>query len=339
MPQSSQSVYELRRIRNSSDRSLVKALKIYFQNIDPLIRTDPDDIIHWLDIYNERFKDRFYIVTLYLNDVMVGYGQFTFCKEERLVFIDYMAIEESSRKNNTFYEFVEKIKDFFIEENIQYNYIVTEVGYYKEKKELTEVGKNLIRLLKMTGFGVIKMAYYQPMLGKKNFETEIGGLLMIHTANDSKTLKLETFFNLIDTIYIKIYKRWHDEFLNEQEQLEYSVRLSELKKKIESSAKNKQEIEINGYPNFLPVSQTAMSSSNYVRIAKLVGVFLIFSVLATLIGSLVLWLRKKYNLGADSISLISVGSLIVIVLASRIFYRSEHESLTSAIEKIFKLFN
>ena len=149
----SQSIYELKRIKNSTDRSLVKALRIYFQNVDPLIRTAPDDIIHWLDRYNERFQDRFYIVALYLNDIMIGYGQFTYFKAEKLVFIDYMAIEKNSRKNNTFYEFVEKIKDFFIEEDIDYNYIITEVGYYKDKKELTEVGRNLIRLLKMTQIG------------------------------------------------------------------------------------------------------------------------------------------------------------------------------------------
>jgi hypothetical protein len=33
------------------------------------------------------------------------------------------------------------------------------VGYYKENNVPTEITRNLIRLLKMSGFGVIKMTY------------------------------------------------------------------------------------------------------------------------------------------------------------------------------------
>jgi len=340
MPPLSQSVYELRRIKNSTDKSLGKALKIYFQNVDPLIRTATNEIIHWLDRYNERFQDRFYIVALYLNDVLIGYGQFTYFKEERIVFIDYMAIEKNSRKNNTFYEFVEKIKDFFIEEDVEYNYIVTEVGYYKDKKELTEVGRNLIRLLKMTGFGVIKMNYFQPMLGKKNYETEIGGVLMIHTANDSKTLKLETFFQIIDAIYYKNYKRWYDEFLNEQEQLEYGSRLIELREKIKLFAKKKKEIEINGYAHLSPLNQASTApSSKYVRSVKVFGVFLIFGLLSIGIGCIVLLLKRKYDLDTEAITFISLFSLAIITFISMVFYNSKNESMSSALEKIIKLFS
>lgn len=334
-----QSVYELKRIKSSTDKSLGKALNIYFQNIDPLIRTATKEIIHWLDHYNERFQDRFYLIALYLNDVMIGYGQFTYFKEEGIVFMDYLAIEKNSRKNNTFYEFVEKIKDFFIDEGVEFNYIVTEVGYYKEKKELTEVGRNLIRLLKMTGFGVIKMEYFQPMLGKKNYETEIGAVLMIYTANDLKVLKLETFFLLIDTIYYKNYQRWYDEFLNEKERVEYGSRLQELRGKIEISAKKKQVIEINGYANLLPMNQSNTRSSNYVRSAKVFGVFLIFILLSIGIGSIVLLLKKKYNLDANAITFISLCSLIIIIFISTVFYKSKNESMSSAIERILKIFS
>ncbi|HLA58247.1 MAG TPA: hypothetical protein VK622_05785 [Puia sp.] len=339
MPTPSQSVYELRRIKNSTDRSLREALKIYFQNVDPLIRTNTNEIIHWLDRYNEKFQDRFYIVALHLNDSMIGYGQFTYFKEEKLVFIDYMAIEKNSRKNNTFYEFVDKVKDFFINEDVEYNYIVTEVGYYKDGKELTEVGRNLIRLLKMTGFGVIKMNYFQPMLGKKNYETEIGGVLMIYTENGSKTLKLETFLQIIDTIYYKNYKRWYDDFLNEQEQLEYGSRLLELRERIRLFAKKKPEIEINGYVHLTPVNLAPTPSSNYIRLAKVLSVFIIFTILSVGIGGLVLWLRKKYNIDGSYISFISVCSLVIIIFISRVFYKNKNESISGVIEKIFNIFN
>lgn len=251
-----------------------------------------------------------------------------------------MAIEEGSRKHGAFYVFIDKIKDFFINENVEYNYIVTEVGYYKDKKELTEVGRNLIRLLKMTGFGVIKMNYFQPMLGKKNYETEIGGVLMIYTANDSKTLKLETFFQIIDTIYYKNYKRWYDEFLDEQEQLEYGYRLIELREKISGFAKKKHEIEINGYAHLTTINQASTTStSKYVRSAKVLGVLLIFTLLSIAIGFIVVWLKNKFNLDIDTIKFISIFALALIIFISTLFYNSKNESVSSGIEKIFKLFN
>jgi hypothetical protein len=334
-----QSVYELKRIKSSSDKSLGKALNIYSQNIDPLIRTDTREILYWLDNYNTWFNDRFYLVALYLNDKVIGYGQFVYFQEEKIVFIDYLAIEKNSRKNNTFYEFIEKIKDFFIEEHIEYNYIVTEVGYYKQTKEPTEVAKNLIRLLKMTGFGVIKMPYFQPMLGKMNYETEVGAVLMIYTSNDLKTLKMKTFLLLIDTIYYKHYKRWYDKFLDEKSHAEYVSRLRELKQKIELSARKKLEVEINGYANLFPTSQSITSSSNYVRTAKVLGVFIVFILLSIGIGSIVLFLKKKYELDADAIKFIALCSLVIIFLLSTIFYKSKNEFLSGVIERFLKLFN
>lgn len=334
-----QSLYELKRIRNSRDKSIGRALKIYSENINPLIRTDSREILHWLDRYNEKFDDRFYIVALYLNGNMIGYSQFVYFIREKLVFIDYLAIEENCRKNNTFYEFIEKIKDFFAEEGVEYNYIITEVGYYKEKTEPTEVAKNLIRLLKMIGFGVIKMAYFQPMLGKRNYETEIAGILMVYTPGNLKVLRLETFYLLINTIYYKNYRRWYEEFQNEEERKEYEIHLNNLRGKIELTAKNSKLIEINGHTNFLPVSQYNKSSPSYVRLAKVLGVLLVFIILSFVFGGLVVFLKRKYELDADMIKLVSFCSLLVIAALSTIFYKSKSDSLTNAIERIMKHFN
>lgn len=333
-----QSVYELRQIRSSSDRNITKALNVYSKNIDPLIRTDTREILYWIDRYNQQFSDRFYIVALYLNEVVIGYAQFAYFREEKLVFIDYVAIEKENRKNNTFYEFIEKIKDFFIEEGIEYNYIVTEVGYYKENKEPTEVTKNLIRLLKMTGFGVVKMTYYQPMLGKLNYETELSTVLMLYTANEVKRIKIETFLLIIDTIYYKHYKRWYDRFLNEKEQVEYVSRLKELKSRIEQNLHKRDHIEINGYANLYTTNLPAKESSKYVRLAKILGVCAVFIALSIAVGSGVLFVKKKYDLDQDAIKFIAFFSLATVVFFTTLFYRSKNESIYSAIEKVIKIF-
>lgn len=333
-----QTIYDLKKIKNSSDRHLTRALSIYSQNIDPLIRTDTREIIYWLDRYNRKFTDKFYIVGLYLNDVIIGYGQFVYFVEEKIVFIDYLAIEKQSRKNNTFYEFTDKIKEFLAEENLHYTYILTEVGYYKENNEPTEVTRNLIRLLKMSGFGVVKMDYFQPMLGKNNYETELSTILMLYTENDVKRIKKETFLLIIDTIYFKHYKRWYDAFFQDKEHALYISRLDDLKKKIELQIKKKEFIEINGYANLFSSRETTVHQKNYVKVAKLVAALIVFALFSMLIGVIVVFVKRRYNLDQDSLQFITYVSLILVIGLSALFYKNKNESFSEVVERVIRLF-
>ncbi|MES2003136.1 MAG: GNAT family N-acetyltransferase [Bacteroidota bacterium] len=333
-----QSTYDLRRIKSSTDRHITKALSIYSQNIDPLIRTDTREILYWLDNYNQHFTDRFYLVGLFLNDTIVGYAQFAYFKEERIIFIDYLAIDKQYRKNNTFYEFLEKLKEFFAEESLYHTYIIAEVGYYKENNVPTEITRNLIRLLKMSGFGVIKMTYYQPMLGRHNYETELSTILMLYTANDIKQIKKETYGLILDTIYYKHYKRWYDKFLSDKEQAIYITRLEQLRSKIEDNMKRKEYIEINGYASLFVTPNTAAAPKNYLKVAKLIAVAVIFAVISIGFGSIVFFAKKKFNLDSDSIKLISIFSLISVVFITSVLYNSKSESFIDTIERLIKLF-
>lgn len=171
--------YELRQIKDSRDKDLTRALSIYSQNIESIQRTDVREIIYWLDNYNYKFKDRFFILGFYLNNEIIGYSQFVYFEDEKIIAIDYIVIEEIKRRNNTFYQFLEEIRNFLNQENIHFDYLVAEVGYFDETKSPTEKSRSLIRLLKMSGFGVVKAKYFQPMLGKNNFESELMCILMV----------------------------------------------------------------------------------------------------------------------------------------------------------------
>ncbi len=104
----------------------MKALKLYSENIDPALRTDTKEIMHWLDKYNRKFEDSFYIVGLYLNDLLIGFSEIAYFLKEKLVIVDYLVIDKAFRKNNTFYQFIIEIEDFIRDENLEFNYIVAE---------------------------------------------------------------------------------------------------------------------------------------------------------------------------------------------------------------------
>ena len=333
-----QSTYDLKWIKSSSDKYLTKALSIYVQNIDPLIRTDTREIHFWLDRYNQKFTDKFFVVALLLNEEIVGYCQFVFFRDEKLVFIDYMAIEKQHRRNNTFYEFIEKIKEFLTQENIEYNYVITEVGYYKEKNVPTEVTRNLIRLLKMSGFGVIKTDYYQPMLGKENHETEIGTILMLFTSSEVKQIKKETFLIFIKTIYFKHYKRWYDNLLNDFEQAEYVKRLNELKEKIEILVQKKDVVEINGYSNLFTSHDVPTRPKKFVGLAKAIAVILSFFIVATLMGGIVIFVKQQFGIDQETLKFIAIISVIILAFIVMMVYKSKNEPFTDLIERIIKSF-
>lgn len=331
------SVYEIKRFKTSQDKYLTKALDIYHKNIEPVLRTNTNEILYWLDNYNNQYTDRFYLLGFFLNDELIGFTQIAYFVDEKLVFVDYIVIDKLYRRNNTFYELVESIRTFTTEQNLEFNYIVGEVGYLNENKEPSETTRNLIRLLKMSGFGVVKTPYYQPMLGKNNFESELQSVLMIYTSSEVKKIKKETFLFIIETIYYKHYKRWFDKFFTEKEQSSYNERLTKLLLKIELDIKKKDFVEINGYSHLYSSQNQTTSSHKYVRLAKVLGLLIVFLVLATLIGAIVVYLKTRFSLEEKELTFISIASFILLFVLLRVFYVNKGDSIMEIIERVIKI--
>lgn len=326
-------IYELRRIKNSNDKHLTKALYIYSQNIDPLLRTDTREIIYWLDNYNNTYKDRFFLLGLFLNNELIGYSQLAHFIDEKMIFIDYIVIDQNFRKNNTFYEFVEQIREYLYQEGFDFNFVVGEVGYFIDNKEPTEQSKMLIRLLKMSGFGVVKSRYFQPMLGKNNFESEVLTVLMIYIPNDVKKIKKETFLLIIETIYYRHYKRWYDKFFTETEQSNYNNRLNNLFALISSDVKKKSYIEINGYANLYTSIDKRIAKRSYNKVAKLVTIISLFVLFSLIVAFIVLYLKKSFGVTEQTIALISISALVLLIIVLRIFFSSKDLSLSEIVEE------
>ncbi|UAY53232.1 hypothetical protein [Ferruginibacter albus] len=327
-------LYELKRFKNSNDGDLTKALNMYSQNIEPFLRTDTREIIYWLDKYPQKFNDQFIIFGLYLNNDLVGFAQIAYFIEQKIIFVDYIVILREFRKNNTFFEFVEEIRDYLVMKNFQFDYILAEVGGFDDNKEPTNATRNLIRLLKMTGFGVIKTNYYHPRLGKINYESELQSVLMLYTLNEIKTIKKETFFLFLDTIYFNHYKRWYDAFLDEKERAKYGSSLIKLKEKSEENLKKKDIIQINGYTNIYTSTASTSGQKSYEKFAKMLAVVILFIILLVSFGIIHTIVKNKYGIDVNAqlyIVLVSTFSLLFILLFIR---ESKTKSITSIIESV-----
>jgi membrane protein YdbS with pleckstrin-like domain len=90
--------------------------------------------------------------------------------------------------------------------------------------------------------------------------------------------------------------------------------------------KRKEYVEINGYASLFVTPNTAAAPKNYLKVAKLIAVTVIFAVISIGFGSIVFFAKKKFDLDSDSIKLISIFSLISIVFITSVLYKSKSES-------------
>lgn len=327
------STYEIKRFKNSKNVEFLKALKLYSENIEPTFRTDTKEIMFWVENFHSKYEDYFFVLGFYLNETLIGFTELAYFINEKLVIVDYLVIDKNFRKNNTFYEFINKIEEFLLHENLMIDFIVAEVGCYFENTEPPEASKNIIRLLKMSRFGVVKCKYYVPRLGLNNYESEMIAVLMLYSPDKITQIKKETFLKIINAIYYKYYFRWYDIFLKENESKDYKNMLDTLMTRIKKNINKTETIEINGYSNVFSVN---LNDSKFFKLKKGIKIltFLMIFVICVLgIGSLSLFIQNKFGIDVNSQTSIFTFSIIVVLLISSIIFEKKSNFFSNLLEK------
>ena len=331
------SSYEIRHLRNTNNTDLVKALELYSHNIEPALRTATKEIMYWVDRYNKRFEDSFFLLGLYLNDVLIGFSELAYFLQEKTVIVDYVIIDKPFRKLGAFYQFVHEIEEFLQESGIIFDYVVAEIGYYNEKLEPPAKSKNMIRLLKMAGFCVAKCTYYTPRLGIYNHESEMKSVLMIYTLDETKKIKKETFLQIVNAIYFKYNQRWYDAFLNEEQKIEYQKGLNKLLSKIENGIAKKEFIEMNGYGHlFHAESKNRKTILGYNKLLKIITGIFTFVLCFILVTGIYLFLKLKYGIDSSALSTIFYTSLFLVAFLFAVLFEKKSNTFLKIIEKILK---
>jgi hypothetical protein len=248
------SEYRMKRFLRSTDRGFADALRVYTKSFPPSLKTNSNEIAFWLDNYS-RFTDVFMIFGFYANDRVIGFSEIAFFRDEKLLVVDYIAIEESYRKNNVFMEFSEHLRLAIDSEGIDFDYVVAEVGYLSDTEQPSEYSRSLIRLLKFMGFGIVKAPYYQPQLGLTNFESKMEAVLMVSTMTLTPVRKLqaETYLSFVHAIYYKHYLRWYSMY--ESSALQYEALIDDLYAKVRLRTRGKESFEVNGHGDSMQASR------------------------------------------------------------------------------------
>lgn len=259
--------YRLKRFTSATDPGFSDALAIYVRCIPPSLRTDTNEIAYWVENYSRTYEDKFLVYGLYANREVAGYAQLAYFQTERLLVADYLVTDPKYRKHNVFFEFSEHLRTALTRDVGEVDYTVVELGYVESGGRLTDHGKVLVRLLKISGFGVVKAEYHQPQLGMSNHESEMRAVLMISAGNLFKisTLKTETYLRIVHAIYYKHYLRWYSIYTDQQS--DYEKKLNRLYAAIKASTSKEKSVQVNGHQTVEKGESTVSQGTSDFRFA------------------------------------------------------------------------
>ncbi|QHI37178.1 hypothetical protein IMCC3317_25560 [Kordia antarctica] len=331
------SSYQLKRIKKSSDDSIIESLIIYSDNIEPQLRTDSNQILYWLDNYSKNFDDSFYVLNFYLNNKIIGYSQLTHFVDEKIIFVDYIVLDPLYRRNNTFYEFLEQIRYFLSRYVITYDYIFAEVGSFFNETQLSNKSRNIVRLLKLSGFKVIKAKYYHPSLASKISNQSFKSVLMVHTGSSMKSISKEAYLKIIEVIYFKHYLRWYSRFLIDKDLSDYTLGINDIFEKTKLDLKSKKQVDINGYSEVLNFKPNINRNHNIKSILQWLAMIIIFIILVLFFAVLHIIAKDKFKIETDAQYYIILFPLILIVTIVAIFSENKNNKIAKLLSKLFNI--
>ncbi|BFI95494.1 MAG: hypothetical protein RSP_10040 [Rhodanobacter sp.] len=328
MPVDYSAKYSIKEIESTSDRAYVGAISIYASHTLPALRTDTNEIGHWLNHYNKTFDDHFHILAFYVNRDLAGFCELVYLKEINIIVIDYITIDEKYRGGlNVFFEFAEHVKAFIRRNHPTFDYIAVEVAPLKDDAE-ARYGLTLMRLLKMLGFGVVDATYIQPQLGQTNLESELQGALLLYPKPINGSLPRGGYLKLVHSIYYQHYVRWYGVH-GEKYQSEYKSSVDRLYRKIEAQVK-RESVVVNGLRHFPEKSSPVNIKEKSLPIKELLfPITLILTWLATF-----LTLRAIFKI---SVPLMALSLLLVTFLYLALASVSDKRA-TPALKELSKVF-
>lgn len=313
------STYKLKRFRTARDPDFAAALLLYVRNTPPPVRTDTNEITHWLENFTRQFGDPFYVFGFYRDGQLVGFAEAAYLTEEHLVVFDYLVIDELNRRNNVFFEFVDHLKRYVESEHPEYRYGVVEACYGPGQEVPSQECALLTRLLKVQGFRVIRAPYYQPRMTLEDAESEMRGDLLIWSPTPIDSLKTETYLGLVRAIYYRYYLPWQSIIPAEEE--EYRAHLQHLYSRMEREIGRKKTILVNGHKMVLRTEAQKPIMTVH-RIVGFAGQALLLVVLLT---AALLGLKFGFHLSNSAFATIYGLAIVSFVTVAAIVSREARE--------------
>lgn len=325
--------YALRRFSHSTDPDFRSALGIYVTNITPDSRTNSNEITYWLDRYKKEYRDELCVCGFYLENKIIGFTEFVFFKEDRLIVFDYLVLHKSYRTHGEYYQFTKMIQNWVDEQGFEFDFAVAEVSYESSNAVPSERSVLLVELFKQMGFSVAACCHYQAPLGLDNPQSDMRAHLLITTRERINSVKRETLLSIVNTIYFKHNERWYQPLLDNPEKYHdlLAKRFCELKKQLDGSV----DIELNGIkiPTYRPPPKRAPNENKWRKFAPAFAAALFVWLLC--LG--LIFLQDYFRVPIRSLIVTVIASLVIFVAVFALFDRKGQRVLDRLLDFIIRL--
>ncbi len=224
--------YRIKLIMTSSDSDYANSVKIYSRVTPSDIRTNTNELTYWLDHNSIGFKSYFF--SLFLNDRNIGLAMCTYLSSVKTVVIEYIAVEDGYRKNNTYLSYLNELR-MFISNLLEVTYFICEISNKNDGIEIDDESKIFKTILSIENFYTVDADYHTLPLGINNEFSSFGAKLMIGSNTNIKTIPKDTYIRIIQSLYFEYYVKWYEPFFSESERLQYNNRIQNIFTNIQNS--------------------------------------------------------------------------------------------------------
>jgi len=311
------SSYKIKRFLSSNERDFISALKIYNDTIPVETKTSTNEIVYFID--NRSTPNReMYFFGLYYNEEIVGYIECAYLFKTKSIIIDYITLKDSFNINGIFYPLFSLFQQYFSDNLIDYDYIITEISVRTLSENVDRESYYARKLLRAEDFRIVDVPYYQPLLGISNYESNFDLRLMIKSIGCVNSLKKETLLGIVNDIYYNHYVDWYNHFLNDSEIEEYKNHITAQYDKFEKSLSGIDSIVLQD--SFLGICDHYCTNDCYYynseistagfaknkrmgkrRLVWILGIPLIITV-SVVLAFLIHILLKKFSISSDEIA-------------------------------------
>lgn len=205
--------FSIRRLDKSTDSDYAAALKIYNETTPYEIKTNTNEITFWLDRKDstDPFESMFF--ALYYSEKLAGFAMMTYIKAQRIVILEYVALETQYRVNTVFFTYINLLESYLHINQYDVAFILNEVSNRRNGSDIDKESQIFSKLLCIEGFGKIEAPYVTPPLGTNNFESSFDAFLFAKSSGDVHALERQTYLDIVKAIYFDYFLVWYEHVL------------------------------------------------------------------------------------------------------------------------------
>lgn len=310
--------FSIRRIRKPSDNDYIQALKIYNEQTPVSIKTNTNEISHWLINKKEHKSFELMVFTLYLDDKVIGFAMISYVAQYKIIIIDYMALSTQYRVNTTFFTYLNLLQNYLIETATPVNYYVVEISNKDNGNNIDRESRFFRKLICLEDFNKLDAQYYTLQLGIDDYESNFEAFIYIKSVDSTSNISKDTYLNIVKSIYYSYYEAWYVPFLTEDEKEQYKAHIDSQYELIKKSIMKLDKIE--NKSTICPLQNTDLSIKTNGQIPSKKSnkkyYLILLIVLLGVLGSVVIVFFIGYLLSLLNIQFGSVDSSIGVIFSS-----------------------